>query len=432
MLAALARLLAARYLLRQLAYLRHREGLRQHPLDARGLLLVRADELAPARDDGERHTPVALADVAQKLPAVHAGHADVCEHRVELARLEAGQRLRAARGRRDLHALVSEYVAQKLAHGLLVVHHKNLRHPASPIRGLLRARARTPARRQPRATHEREDDAEDRAPADLGLDPDSPPVAAYDAVADREPEPGALHALRGEERVEDARAHLRAHPAARVLDGNDDLLVVLQGREREAAAAVHRLHRVEDHVDEHVAQLGRVAEHVRARAVAEREVYLRAGGLGRALPARARYLAHVGEELVNGDRLEVSVLPLPCEVLYALDGLRAVARRLDDKLKPASRLRVRGVLEHQLRPPADDREAVVEVVRDARGERADGRELLDLRELHAYALLLLDVARKLLDVHARLLGLCLGSLDVLEVGLVGEDDDGDDGKDEYH
>ncbi|HEV2761588.1 MAG TPA: HAMP domain-containing sensor histidine kinase, partial [Pyrinomonadaceae bacterium] len=119
---------------------------------------------------------------------------------------------------------------------------------------------------------------------------------------------------------------------------------------------------------------------------------------------------HGGQGLIDGDRLEVAILPLAREVLNAPDGLRPVAGRLDDQLQPAPQLRLFGVPEHQLGPPADRGEAVVEVVRHARRQRADSRELLDLRELDADALLLLHVAGELLDVLARLLGLRLGGL----------------------
>src|SRR5205085_984882 len=196
--------------------------------------------------------------------------------------------------------------------------------------------------------------------------------------------------------------------------------------------------------DENFAQLRLVAHYarlVRAELQFERDVH--ALRFGAALPARASYLAHVEHELVNGDGLEVVVSSLAREVLYALDGLRAVLRRLDDELQ--ARLHLLRVFqrEEQLRAAQYACERVVEVVRHARREFAERGELFDLRVLLAYALLLGDVVRKLFDVSACLLGL-LGSgfgarlcgglgfgggghrLDVFEVGAVGQVDDGDD------
>src|SRR4051812_46836962 len=102
------------------------------------------------------------------------------------------------------------------------------------------------------------------------------------------------------------------------------------------------------------------------------------------------------------------VASLPREVLYALDGLRAVLRRLDDELQTrlySFRLFGR---EQELRAPQNPRERVVEIVRDARSKLAQSGKFFDLRVLLAYALLLGDVVRKLFDVAARLLGLLGG------------------------
>src|ERR1043166_6575351 len=252
---ALAALLPAGDLLRDLADLRHREGLGQNPLDARRLLFARADEFAPASDDRQRHLLVALVDEAQKLPAVHAGHPDVGEHAVELAGVEPRQRLRAAAGQRDLHALVLKDVAQQLAHRLFVVNHEYSCHPAPPIPHDGDALASV-VRRQLGALGQRENDLKGRAPPDLRFDPDRPAVAADDAVRDGQAQPHALHALRRKEGVEDARTHLGGHAAAGVSDGDEDLLVALLGGEREPPARGHRVHGVEDHVDQNVAQLG--------------------------------------------------------------------------------------------------------------------------------------------------------------------------------
>src|SRR5205085_9557883 len=104
--------------------------------------------------------------------------------------------------------------------------------------------------------------------------------------------------------------------------------------------------------------------------VAEREVDVNVGRLRGVLPARARDLAHVQEELVNRDGLEVAVAALAREVLYAAHRLRAVARRRGDDLQAAPRLRVGGVRKHQLGAAEYGGERVVDVVRDAGGQHA--------------------------------------------------------------
>ena len=152
-------------------------------------------------------------------------------------------------------------------------------------------------------------------------------MAAYDAVTDGESESHPADALRREERVEDARAHVLRHPLARVGDRDDDAAVALAGREPEHSAARHRVHGVEDHVHENVAQFGGVAEDGRARTVAEFEHDVDARGLGGVLPARARDLARIEKELIHRDGPEVVVFALAREVLYAPDGLRVKTRR---------------------------------------------------------------------------------------------------------
>ena len=111
-------------------------------------------------------------------------------------------------------------------------------------------------------------------------------------------------------------------------------------------------------------------------------------GLGAILPARARYLCDFEHQLVNVERDEVLIAALAREVLYALDGLRAVLRRLDDDMQAAPHLPRVARLKHQLRAGEYPGQRVVEVVRDARREFAESRKLLHLRVLLAHALAL--------------------------------------------
>src|ERR1044072_482236 len=307
----------------------------------------------------------------------------------------------------------------------LIINHKDswlvrrgkLRHPRDRLRGVPRLGLDF--------TH-RQSDAEGRAAPDLRLDRDLSLVPPDDAVADGEAQPQPVFALRREERVEDARAYFRAHARAGVGDGNFDRAVRLLGGESNLSAPRHRVHGVEDHVDENLAQLGVVAEYERAGIYLRVNVDVHAGDFRRVFPARARDLDDVEQQLVYGHQLEVPVAALPREVLYAFDGLRAVLRGLRDDLQPAHDLRLLRAHQRQLRASEDAGQRVVEIVRDAGGEHAERGEFLDLRELLADALLLLDVAGKLFDVLFGYLDLPRRSLDVFEIRRVGKVDDDDD------
>src|SRR5690606_28216289 len=103
-----------------------------------------------------------------------------------------------------------------------------------------------------------EDEAEAGAPARLALHLDDAVVLLHDAVGDGQPHARAALALRREQGLEDPRPYARAHPDAGVLDlGDRPACGVGEGAEAEEPAGRHRLHRVEDEVDEDLAQLRR-------------------------------------------------------------------------------------------------------------------------------------------------------------------------------
>src|ERR1051326_3790090 len=361
------------------------ERLRDDPVGLGRRLLFGADRVAPARDDRERNLLIPVAYEARQLPAAHAGQAHIGEDGVEPARLEEPQRLATVGREHDLAALAFEYVREKLAHVVFVVHDED-GHAARLAR-----RRRLPghrSRRQDRLGGARELDAEGRAAPDLRLDLDRALVPADDAVADREAETHPGLALRREERVEDARAHILAHPGSGVGDADLDAVADLAGRERERAAFGHRVHRVEDHVDEDFAQFARVAHDDRVRLYLPHELDVDALGLGAILPARARDLGDFEHQAVNVERDEVLIPALAGEVLYALDRLRAVLRRLDDDVEAAPDLAQVARLQHQLGAREDAGQRVVEVVRDAGRKLAERGELLHLRVLLAHPLAL--------------------------------------------
>src|SRR5207302_6452246 len=91
----------------------------------------------------------------------------------------------------------------------------------------------------------RELDGERRALAELALDVELGVVAGHDAVDDAETEAGTALALGGEERIEDALAHVFGHADAGVADAAQDVIAVDGRAERHATAPGPGVERVE-------------------------------------------------------------------------------------------------------------------------------------------------------------------------------------------
>src|SRR5213594_586217 len=161
----------------------------------------------------------------------------------------------------------------------------------------------------------------------LAVDRDPRAVPLEDGIGHGQPEPRPLRPLGREERVEDPVADRRGDADAGIAHRDDDLAVHDGGRERQHAAAGHRVHRVEDQVRQRLAELDGVAGHLRER----REIVLHlehdAAAHGLLAPARLRDLERLAHHLVqvNGD--ERLVAPDPRELLEAPGRLRAVEGR---------------------------------------------------------------------------------------------------------
>src|SRR6185295_17728791 len=97
------------------------------------------------------------------------------------------------------------------------------------------------------------------------------------------------------------------------------------------------------------------------------------GSLRSVLPARPGDLAHIGQQLIDGDYFKVTVAPLTSEILDALDSVGSVLRRFDNYVQPAFYFfRVAAMSLEQLRSAEDSREGIVEIVRHTRGQLAEG------------------------------------------------------------
>src|SRR6185436_6035336 len=93
-------------------------------------------------------------------------------------------------------------------------------------------------------------------------------VLADDSIGDRQAEAGALaHRLGGEERIVNAREVLSRNAVAGVGDLGDGFAAFDARRNRQPAAARHRIARVEEQVQEHLLELELVADHVDGRGV---------------------------------------------------------------------------------------------------------------------------------------------------------------------
>ena len=88
-----------------------------------------------------------------------------------------------------------------------------------------------------RATPRRKREAKRRCPPLATVDRDPRAVAREDPVRHREPEPGALRPLGGEERIEDLAADGLGNPDADIGDRHHDHAVLDRRRQRQRAAA---------------------------------------------------------------------------------------------------------------------------------------------------------------------------------------------------
>ena len=204
----------------------------------------------------------------------HVGHDQVEEHDVHVGTalaqdLEGG----AATGRRQhFEAGALQELSRHLAHALVVVddQHRSASLDARILQGARRFGAR-------RAAAPGEQHLEARAASGLALDPDHPAVGAHESQHDGEPQTPARR-LRGVEGIEDASAGVGTEALARVghldvdvgtrcglgstrrlrdLAGAD---VALAGAQRDGPRrAAERLGGVGDEVEDHLAQLRRIA-----------------------------------------------------------------------------------------------------------------------------------------------------------------------------
>ena len=186
--------------------------------------------------------------------------------------------------------------------------------------------------------------------------------------------------LRGEEGVEDLFQVIAGDAGPRVLDRRVDKPVCAGGGERQRALSLHGLHGIGDEVDEDLQELIRIAPHRRHVAILRDDLDLiNYGRPPRHFDGLLQHVVEVDVALF----LPAGAPGVRIQVLY---DVRDATARFDDVLDiVADDFRPR-LLQQVLREAGDRVERIVDLVGDARGQRADGRQLLRLDELVAQVL----------------------------------------------
>ena len=183
--------------------------------------------------------------------------------------------------------------------------------------------------------------------------------------------------LRGEEGVEDLFQVIAGDAGTRILDRRVDKPVRAGGGERQRALPLHGLHGIGDEVDEDLQELVRIAPHRWHVAILRDDLDLIDHG------RPPRHFDGLVQRVVEIDVALFLPAGAPGVRIQVLYDVRDATARFDDVLNiVADDFRPR--LLHQVLREAGDRvEGIVDLVSDARGQRADGRQLLRLDELVA-------------------------------------------------
>ena len=358
--------------------------------------LVAEGVLGVARDEDHLHVGVDLAHLAHQRRPVDIGHDDVGDDEVDglLAGLDDLERPFAVAGLDHLVALRRQRPGADHAHRVLVLDQQDGAHPGK-IAGRLLFRPGGGERRFRFLAFgglvARQMDGKRRARAELAVDGDEAAGLLDDAVGRRQSEPGALADLLGREegledalemRLGDAGAgidHLDQH----VIAGGQDLGAPLQrgregdvgGADRQRAARGHGVPRVHREIDDDLLELSLVdLDQPEVAAVDDVELDVDAD-------QAAQEVGQLGEHV--GDVQHLGLQGLLAgegeELAHQIGGAVGVLLDLHDV---GEVLLAGGMAQEQQIAEADDhRQKVVEVVRHAAGELADGLHLLGLGEL---------------------------------------------------
>ena len=231
-------------------------------------------------------------------------------------------------------------------------------------------------------------DGEGRAFAGLAGGDDVSAVFTDDAVAQAQAEAGALaDFLGGEERIENALEIFGRNAGAIVVDGDAHGGSIARGGDGDAARTLMRfdgLARVVDDVEHDLLDLVSVGQHER-QLLGKMRDDLHVAGAERV----GNHLQNVLDELVHGDGLAFRLLAAR-ETQERLHDFRAAFGGLEDHVEMAAVLVAHvGVLEH-FGKAHDGGQRVVQFMRDARDELADGGKFFTLDQLPLRSLERLD------------------------------------------
>src|SRR5437899_10791436 len=186
--------------------------------------------------------------------------------------------------------------------------------------------------------------------------------------------------LRGEEGVEDLFQVIAGDAGTRILDRCVDKPVRAGGGERQRALPLHGLHGIGDEVDEDLQELVRIAPHRRYISILRDDLDLIYHG------RPPRHFDGLVQRVVEVDVALFLPAGAPGVRIQVLYDVRDAPTRFDDVLDiVADDFRPR-LLQQVLREAGDRVERIVDLVSDARGQGADGRQLLRLDELVAQVL----------------------------------------------
>src|ERR687892_1742453 len=337
-------------------------------------------------------------EALHQLEAAHLRHDHVGDDEVDGAVVVSCDRERLATGPggQDGVAPAAQVPTDQVAHDLLVLDDQH--GLGSPARGWQRRSGGG----VDRLLDPGKVDLEGRPLARLAVDPDEAAALLDDPVHGGEPESGPLSdLLRGEERLERVRLRLRVHAAARVAHLEYDVgpgphPAGPTGRERlvhvgvrrlddEAPTVRHGVARVHHEVGDHLLELARVG-------LDAAEVRLDGGDQLDVLADQApQHPLHVLHDLVQVEDPWLEHLPAAESEELAREVGRPLGRALHLPGVPAPWIVVGESTLEEVGVPQDPGQQVVEVVRDAPGETADGFQLLRPEQLLLEPLVLRDV-----------------------------------------
>src|SRR5262245_70493 len=225
-------------------------------------------------------------------------------------------------------------------------------------------------------------------------------MALRDAVTDRQTQPGALaHGPRREERLEDPRQDVRRNPGPRVRHAHSDPAVRRHQADGDLGLSRpdQRLLRIEHQIQDDLLELCRIPANSRNALgnLADQPNALKAESILSQSKSSSDDIPHIDQCNVPWSRAPKG--------LQILDDLRRAHRPVENLLELSLEVLIGEATAQHLGVSGNDRERIVDLVRDAADELTERGELPGLQELLLRSLELTQ-ARLELSVQASVLG----------------------------